>query len=201
MCLRGDEHSVLLLNGLGEIMPSGFEITGRRNIEDGSDVVSIIEWQSEKFQAHSRQICSGSRATSSTRNGGSSARNSGRALVSPGISGRNTPLTSACKFASGRQWPVRGSTDETARLLREADIKPVIRLAANFPTPNLSSVDCTWQGGNAAAPPFRTGQSANHVFGTRCKPGDRLTPFFRCWPGAESNHRHANFQKPKRLIR
>jgi hypothetical protein len=29
-------------------LPPGFEITGLRNIEDGSEVVSIVDWKSEK---------------------------------------------------------------------------------------------------------------------------------------------------------
>ena len=37
------------LNGLGEILPPGFEITGLRNIEGGSEVVSIVDWKSEKI--------------------------------------------------------------------------------------------------------------------------------------------------------
>ena len=37
------------LNGLGEILPPGFEITGLRNIECGSEVVSIVDWKSEKI--------------------------------------------------------------------------------------------------------------------------------------------------------
>ena len=36
------------LDGLGEIVPPGFEITGLRNIEDGSEVVSIVDWKSDK---------------------------------------------------------------------------------------------------------------------------------------------------------
>lgn len=37
------------LDGLGEILPPGFEITELRLIEQGNEVVSIIEWRSEKI--------------------------------------------------------------------------------------------------------------------------------------------------------
>jgi len=37
------------LNGLGNILPPGFEITGLRNIEGENEVVSIVEWKSEKI--------------------------------------------------------------------------------------------------------------------------------------------------------
>ena len=37
------------LNGLGNILPPGFEITGLRNIEGEDEVVSIVEWKSEKI--------------------------------------------------------------------------------------------------------------------------------------------------------
>ncbi len=37
------------LDGLGSILPPGFEITGLRQIEDGNEVVSIIEWKSDKI--------------------------------------------------------------------------------------------------------------------------------------------------------
>ena len=36
------------LSGLGNILPPGFEITGLRNIEGENEVVSIVEWKSEK---------------------------------------------------------------------------------------------------------------------------------------------------------
>ena len=36
------------LDGLGEILPPGFEITGLRQIEGDNEVVSIVEWMSEK---------------------------------------------------------------------------------------------------------------------------------------------------------
>lgn len=36
------------LNGIGEILPPGFEITGLRQIEGGNEVVSIVEWKSTK---------------------------------------------------------------------------------------------------------------------------------------------------------
>ena len=39
------------LDGLGEILPPGFEITALRQIEDGNEVVSIVEWSSEKVGA------------------------------------------------------------------------------------------------------------------------------------------------------
>ena len=35
------------LDGLGEILPPGFEITGLRQIEGDNEVVSIVEWKSE----------------------------------------------------------------------------------------------------------------------------------------------------------
>ncbi|EDQ01037.1 hypothetical protein KT99_10063 [Shewanella benthica KT99] len=34
------------LDGLGDILPPGFEITGLRQIEGESEVVSIVEWKS-----------------------------------------------------------------------------------------------------------------------------------------------------------
>ena len=36
------------LNGLGDILPPGFEIKGLRQIEGNNEVVSIIEWKSDK---------------------------------------------------------------------------------------------------------------------------------------------------------
>ena len=36
------------LNGLGEILPPGFEITGLRQLEGDSEVISIVEWKSNK---------------------------------------------------------------------------------------------------------------------------------------------------------
>ena len=39
------------LDGLGDLLPSGFEITGLRQIEGDCEVVSILEWKSEKIAA------------------------------------------------------------------------------------------------------------------------------------------------------
>jgi len=38
-----------VLNGLGDILPPGFEITGLRQIEGPAEVVSIVEWKAEKI--------------------------------------------------------------------------------------------------------------------------------------------------------
>jgi len=47
--LEGRQAFRTALDSLGAILPPGFEITGLRNIEDGSEVVSIIDWKSEKI--------------------------------------------------------------------------------------------------------------------------------------------------------
>ena len=39
------------LDGLGEILPPGFEITGLRHLEGDDEVVSIVEWKSAKISA------------------------------------------------------------------------------------------------------------------------------------------------------
>ena len=49
--LEGREAFRRALDGLGEILPPGFEITDLRQIEGGNEVVSIIEWKSEKIAA------------------------------------------------------------------------------------------------------------------------------------------------------
>ena len=46
--LEGREAFRAALDGLGEILPPGFEITGLRQTEGENEVVSIIEWKSEK---------------------------------------------------------------------------------------------------------------------------------------------------------
>ena len=46
--LEGRQAFRAALNGLGEILPPGFEITGLRQVEGTNEVVSIIEWKSEK---------------------------------------------------------------------------------------------------------------------------------------------------------
>lgn len=46
--LEGRRAFRTALDSLGEILPPGFEITELRNIEDGSEVVSIVDWKSEK---------------------------------------------------------------------------------------------------------------------------------------------------------
>jgi len=46
--LEGRQAFRAALNGLGEILPQGFEITGLRQIEGGNEVMSIVEWKSMK---------------------------------------------------------------------------------------------------------------------------------------------------------
>ena len=46
--LEGRQAFRVALDGLGEILPPGFEITGLRQIEGENEVVSIVEWKSEK---------------------------------------------------------------------------------------------------------------------------------------------------------
>lgn len=47
--LEGRDAFRAALDGLGGLLPPGFEITGLRQIEDGTEVVSIIDWKSEKI--------------------------------------------------------------------------------------------------------------------------------------------------------
>ena len=47
--LEGRQAFRAALDGLGEILPPGFEITGLRQIEGESEVVSVLEWKSEKI--------------------------------------------------------------------------------------------------------------------------------------------------------
>ena len=49
--LEGRQAFRAALDGLGEILPPGFEITGLRQIEGENEVVSIVEWKSEKVAA------------------------------------------------------------------------------------------------------------------------------------------------------
>ena len=46
--LEGRQAFRAALDGLGEILPPGFEITGLRQIEGQNEVISILEWKSEK---------------------------------------------------------------------------------------------------------------------------------------------------------
>ncbi len=46
--LEGRQAFRAALDGLGEILPPGFEIAGLRQIEGEDEVVSIVEWKSEK---------------------------------------------------------------------------------------------------------------------------------------------------------
>ena len=49
--LNGRQAFRSALDGLGEILPPGFEITGLRQIEGENEVVSIVEWKSDKMVA------------------------------------------------------------------------------------------------------------------------------------------------------
>lgn len=46
--LEGRQTFRAALDGLGEILPPGFEITGLRQLEGENEVVSILEWNSDK---------------------------------------------------------------------------------------------------------------------------------------------------------
>ncbi|MBY4674992.1 nuclear transport factor 2 family protein [Marinobacterium arenosum] len=46
--LEGKQAFRAALDGLGEILPPGFEITELRQIEGDDEVVSIVAWRSEK---------------------------------------------------------------------------------------------------------------------------------------------------------
>ncbi|MFT6892374.1 MAG: ketosteroid isomerase-like protein [Halioglobus sp.] len=46
--LEGRQEFRSALDGLGSILPPGFEITKLRQIEGESEVVSIVEWKSHK---------------------------------------------------------------------------------------------------------------------------------------------------------
>ena len=47
--LEGRQAFRAALDGLGEILPPGFEITGLRQIEGENEIISILEWKSEKI--------------------------------------------------------------------------------------------------------------------------------------------------------
>jgi len=47
--LEGRQAFRTALNGLGEILPPGFEITGLRHLEGDREVVSIVEWKSSRI--------------------------------------------------------------------------------------------------------------------------------------------------------
>jgi hypothetical protein len=46
--LEGRQAFRTALDGLGGILPTGFEITGLRQLEGEKEVVSILEWKSDK---------------------------------------------------------------------------------------------------------------------------------------------------------
>ena len=49
--LEGRQNFRAALDGLGSILPPGFEITELRQIEGESEVVSIVEWKSDNITA------------------------------------------------------------------------------------------------------------------------------------------------------
>jgi len=49
--LEGRQPFRTALDGLGDILPPGFEMTELRQIEGENEVVSIIEWKSQKIAA------------------------------------------------------------------------------------------------------------------------------------------------------
>ena len=53
--LKGRQAFRSALDSLGAILPPGFEITGLRQIEGENEVISIVEWASEKVVGS--QLC------------------------------------------------------------------------------------------------------------------------------------------------
>ncbi len=53
--LEGRQAFRTALDGLGEMLPPGLDITGLRHIEGENEVVSIVEWKSDKVAAS--QLC------------------------------------------------------------------------------------------------------------------------------------------------
>ncbi|MDX1755844.1 MAG: nuclear transport factor 2 family protein [Marinobacter sp.] len=49
--IKGRQAFRRALDGIGERLPPGFEITGLRQIEGGNEVVSIVEWKSRSIPA------------------------------------------------------------------------------------------------------------------------------------------------------
>ena len=49
--LKGRQAFRSALDNLGEILPPGFEITGLRQLEGENEIVSIVEWKSNKMIA------------------------------------------------------------------------------------------------------------------------------------------------------
>jgi len=49
--LEGRQPFREALNGLGQILPPGFEITALRHLEGDDEVVSVVEWKSDKVNA------------------------------------------------------------------------------------------------------------------------------------------------------
>ena len=47
--LEGRQAFRSALDGLGEMLPPGFDVVGLRHIEGKDEVVSIVEWKSEKI--------------------------------------------------------------------------------------------------------------------------------------------------------
>jgi len=54
--IEGRQAFRAALDGLGKILPPGFEIAGLRQIEGENEVVSIVEWKSEKIPASQLSI-------------------------------------------------------------------------------------------------------------------------------------------------
>ena len=46
--LEGRQAFRSALDGLGDVLPPGFEITGLRQLEGENEVASIVEWKSDK---------------------------------------------------------------------------------------------------------------------------------------------------------
>ena len=53
--LEGRQAFRAALDGIGSAIPPGFDITGLRHIEGENEVISIVEWKSEKVA--SSQLC------------------------------------------------------------------------------------------------------------------------------------------------
>jgi hypothetical protein len=84
------------LDGFGEILPPGFEITGLRHIEGETKSSRLLSGKPRRLLALNCLSCSSSTATRSMRSGGSSTQSNGRVHSEFCFFEGLKPLTAPC---------------------------------------------------------------------------------------------------------